>query len=178
MIAKFIIRLIRNTAKVLSSHHSNGDHTFEQHIDPILELKSPLRVKPKDRSPDTKNKKRSQAEAGLDDFTRHKPSRFEYEEGKDTSKNALVKKLDLRNLLKIKKKRQSKGQGGKGSTSNIHSKGGKKGKSIFRARASETPLVSFEKEEESDLIMDTRSSKIDQGATRSVGMSTRSTHRE
>lgn len=76
MIAKLVIRLIRNTAEVLSPHHSDrdyhldGDHTFEQHIDPILELKSPSRVKPKGRPPGAKNKKRSQTEAGLDDSTR------------------------------------------------------------------------------------------------------------
>lgn len=92
MIAKLVIRLIRNTAEVLSPHHSDrdyhldGDHTFEQHIDPILELKSPSRVKPKGRPPGAKNKKRSQTEAGLDDSTRREPSRFEYEERKDKRK--------------------------------------------------------------------------------------------
>lgn len=53
---------------------------------------------------------------------------------------------------------------------------GEKGKSIFRARASEIPSVDFEKEE-SNLIINARSSKINQG-TRSVGMSTRNTLRE
>lgn len=92
MIAKLVIRLIRNITQVLSPHHSDGRHhsdgdlTFQQHIDPILELKSPSRVKPKDRPRGAKNKKRSQTEAELDDPTRCEPSRFEYEEGKDKSK--------------------------------------------------------------------------------------------
>lgn len=112
MIAKLVIRLIRTTAEVLSPHHSDrdyhldGDHTFEQHIDPILELKSPSRVKPKGKPPGAKNKKRSQTETGLDYSTRREPSRFEYEERKDKSKNTSVKNSDL-------SKRQRKAYGRK-----------------------------------------------------------------
>lgn len=160
--------MIYDTAKVLFSHHLDEDHTFEQRIDPILELKSPLRVKPKGRPPGAKNKKRSQTEAGLDDSTRRELSRFEYEEGKDKSKNTLVKKSDL-------SKRRRKDQGRKQNIGSSQGKGGRKGKS--RARASEITLVDFEEEEELDLIIDARSSKIDQGTTRSVGMSTRNTLR-
>ncbi len=169
MIANLIIRLNRDTVEVLSSHHSDGDHTFQQHIDPILELKSPLRVKPKGSPPGAKNKKRSQTEAGLDDSTRRELSRFEYEEGKDNSKEALVKKSDL-------SKKQKKGQGKKHNTGSSQGKGGKKGKA--RARTPEIPSVEFEDEEESDLTLDARSSKIDQGNIRSIGMSTRNTLRE
>lgn len=92
MIAKLVIRVIHNITQVLSPHHSDGryhsnrDLTFQQHIDPILELKSPSRVKPKDRLRGAKNKKRSQTEAELDDLTRCKLSMFEYKEGKDKSK--------------------------------------------------------------------------------------------
>lgn len=130
------------------------------------ELTSPLRVKPKGRPAGAKNKKRSQTEAGLDDSTRRELSRFEYEEGKDKSKNTLVKKSDL-------SKRRRKDQGRKQNIGSSQGKGGRKGKS--RARASEITLVDFEEEEELDLIIDVRSSKIDQGTARSVGMSTRNT---
>lgn len=162
------MRLIRDTVEVLSSQHSDGDHTFQQHIDPILELISPLRVKPKGRLPGAKNKKRSQTEAGLDDSTCRKLSRFEYEEGKDNSKEALVKKLDL--------SKKQKSQGKKHNTGSSQGKGGEKGKA--QARAPEIPSVDFEEEEESDLTLDTRSSKIDQVTIRSIGMSTRNTLRE
>ena len=77
------------------SHYLDKNHTFEQRIDLILELKSPLKVKPKGRPPGTKNKKHFQIEAGLDNFTRYELSKFEYKEEKDKSKNTLIKKLDL-----------------------------------------------------------------------------------
>lgn len=95
-----------DTAKILSSHHLDKDHTFEQQIDSILELKSPLRVKPKGRPPGAKNKKRSQTEAGLDNSTRRKLSRFEYKERKDKSKNTLVKKSDLSKKQRKKQDRK------------------------------------------------------------------------
>lgn len=125
-------------------------------------------MKPKGRPPGAKNKKRSQTKAGLDDSTCRELSRFEYE-GEDNSKEALVKKSDL-------SKKQKKGQDNKHNIGSSQGKGGKKGKA--RARAPEIPLVEFEEEEESDLTLDARSSKIDQGTIRSIGMSTRNTLRE
>ena len=164
MITKLVIRLIRDTAKVLSSHRSDEDHTFEQHIDLILKLKSPLRVKPKGRSPGTKNKKSSQTEAGLDDSTRRELSRLS------------MKKERIRAKTPWSKSRIYAKDRGKVKEENVilvvvKVKGGGKGKA--RACASEIPSVDFEEEEESDLIIDARSSKIDQGSIRSVGMSTR-----
>ena len=74
------------------------------------------------------NKNRSQAEAGLDNSTRRKPSRFEYEkrrekkgkEGKrrEKIKEALVKQLDLNNISKIKDKRREKTRGEKRGNAN------------------------------------------------------------
>lgn len=46
----------------------------------MLELKSLLKIKPKSRVLGAKNKKHSYKRAKLDDFTRCKPSRFEYKE--------------------------------------------------------------------------------------------------
>lgn len=169
MIPNLIIRLNRDTVEVLSSHHLDGDHTYQQHIDPILELKSPLRVKPKGRPLGAKNKKRSQTEAGLDDSTCRELSRFKYEEEKNNSKEALVKKSDL-------SKKQKKYQGKKHHTGSSQGKGGKKSKTL--ACASEIPSVEFEEEEESDLTLDARSSKIDRGTIRSIAMSTQNTLRE
>lgn len=59
VIAKLVIRLIRNIIEILSSYHLDGDHTFNQHIDSIFELKSSLKIKLKGRPSDAKNKKRS-----------------------------------------------------------------------------------------------------------------------
>ncbi len=71
--------------------HHNPDHVSRVHensdpftqIDPILELKSPSKVKPKGRPPGAKNKKRSGAQAGLDESTRREPSRFEHEKARE-----------------------------------------------------------------------------------------------
>lgn len=54
------------------------------------------------------NKNRSQAEDGLDNSTRRKPSRFEYEKRSEKIKKALVKQPDLINISKIKDKRKEK----------------------------------------------------------------------
>lgn len=56
----------------------------------------------------------------------------------------------------------------KRSTDSSHSRGRKREKLISRASASEIPLICFGKEE-SDLTIDARSSKIEQGVTTSGG---------
>lgn len=119
-------------------------------------------MKLKSRLSGAKNKKPSQTETELDNFTRYKFSRFEYEEGKDKSRNILVKKSDLN---KKQKKEQSKKQ----TSDSSQDKKRRKGKSW--ARVFEITLIDFEKEEELDLIIDTRSNKVDQSTTRSIGMS-------
>ena len=71
--------------------HHNPDHVSRlpensdpfTEIDPILELKSPSKVKPKGL-PGAKNKKRSGAQAGLDESTHHELSRFEHEKARKT----------------------------------------------------------------------------------------------
>lgn len=64
------------------------------------------------------NKNRSQAKAGLDNSTRRKPSRFEYERRREKIKKALVKQLNLKNISKIKDKRKEKTRGEKRGNAN------------------------------------------------------------
>lgn len=66
------------------------------------------------------NKNRPQAEAGLDNSTRRKPSRFEYEKRREKIKKALVKQVDLNNISKIKDKRREKTRGEKRGNANNH----------------------------------------------------------
>lgn len=87
--------MIYNIAKIFFSHYLNKNHIYKKQIDPILEFKSFLRVKPKGKLLDTKNKEQSQTKARLDNSIYYKLSRFEYKEGKNKSKNTLIKKLDL-----------------------------------------------------------------------------------
>lgn len=48
-------------------------------VDPIIELQSPAKFKPKRRPPGAKNKKRSVTQADLERSTPRDPSRFEHE---------------------------------------------------------------------------------------------------
>ena len=86
-IAKLPIRLIHNITKVLSSPFSNHKHTFEKHyIDLIFKLKSPSKVKPKDKATGVNNKKQFQTKTWLDNFTHYQLSIFEYKKRKKRAK--------------------------------------------------------------------------------------------
>lgn len=176
--AKLLIRSSHNAVENLPFSHSNRDQDFEQQIDPIFKLKSPLRVKPKGRPPGAKNKKRSHIEAGLDDSTCREPSSFEHEERIEKSKKGLGKKLDSTIVPKGKNKRQKATQSRKRGTTNRNSKSGEKEESTNRSYSAKIPLVALESEEESDQIVEVRKNKKEQHVTRLVGMSTRKTQRE
>lgn len=99
-----------------------------------------------------KTKKYSQTKARLYNFIYCKLSKFKYKEKKVKNKNILVKKL---NLSKKRRKNQCKKQNIGRNQSKI------KRKDKFRACRFEITLVDLEKEEELDLIIDARLSKVD-----------------
>ncbi len=104
------LRFYQNPDQV-SRLHENSD-LFSQ-IDPILELKSPSRVKPKGQTPGAKNKKRWGAQAGLDQSTRHEPSRFEHEKARIShSTRSIDENSSIATISKKGKAKRMKSHGG------------------------------------------------------------------
>ena len=99
-------RLYQNLDHI-SKLNENPD-PFTQ-IDSILELKSPSRVKPKGRPSGAKNKKRSRAQAGLDESTHPEPSRFEHEEAQESYSPGVVDTNSSAAAISKKKKNETEG---------------------------------------------------------------------
>ena len=72
-------------------------------IDPILELELPSKVKPKRQLLDAKNKKQSEAQAGLDESTRRELSRFEHDKAQGSYSTRVVVKNSNKVIIAKKK---------------------------------------------------------------------------